>query len=1142
MKNILKPLFSMRLMALAMLIFLVAIGWATILESKYDIQTAKIFVYNASWFEVLLVYLAINLIVNIFRYKMFQREKMAMLTFHISFIVILIGAGVTRFFGFEGLMTIREGKTSNFIYASDPHLWFRINDQVKQYEVNRKTFLSEETNNNFQIDVDFPNHKTPVTIEYVDFKKKQVDSLVINEKIKTGVLEIVTDGMKSNYISPDGFVMVGDNALSYEKKNAMPGIDVIKMNGKLMVKSKLPIQYLPMASMMKYRQSGQNPPEEAFTKIPNDTLVPFLSTTLYVIGGQQFVFKREIPHAKMVKMSSGKKNVGVDILTVKITDGSKSKVVDLIGGIGQIPEHTVFNFEGLQYEMEYGSSKIQIPFEVGCKDFRLARYPGSEVASSFESDVVVIDTAKKYSKAHTIFMNHVMDYDGYRFFQSSYDQDEKGTRLSVNHDFWGTNITYLGYLLMMIGMVMSLFAPVGRFKELLSLINKSKARNLMVLTIVISGLFTFNVNAQDAHAGHNHEKEVPNDVFHIMSEEHSNELATLLVQDYDGRIVPIHTLCDNLLRKIYGKNQYNGNNAVQSVFSMHMYPPHWIKEAIISVPSVLREPLKLGKYESYEGLIDHDGNFKWLDKYNEAHQKMESKRSEFDKKIIKLVERFQVVGSIFQWTYMKIIPLKNDPNNAWYVPLDMSLMQKDSVSSKLAMKYFVAVNDGAKSNSFGQALDRLNELKKFQRVTSKKIVPSESIVKMEVSYNKMNIFKNTMYSYFTLGLILLIIYFVRVFMTPSEQTEKRFRKIAFPFIVLMGVIFLYHGAGIGMRWYISGHAPWSNGYEAVVFISWVAMIAGFVFSRKNAAVLAGTAVLSFFILFVTELNLMDPEITPLQPVLKSYWLMIHVAIITGSYGFLGLGAILGFLNQVMYIFRNSKNGQRITKQINEITAISELTITIGLFMLTIGTFLGGIWANESWGRYWGWDPKETWALVSVLVYAILLHLRYIPGLATKFTFNLVSFWSYGAIIFTFFGVNFYLVGLHSYAQGEGLAEVPDWIFYTVGCFALFSIISSDRVKYYSEKLKEKSFKKILFQNLLCTIVIPILLIMLISINFAMSVFNSSTDLNESYVKTIENSPFSFVFILLVLVVKFAFYLLAYEILKKISFKIFKPKK
>ena len=176
------------------------------------------------------------------------------------------------------------------------------------------------------------------------------------------------------------------------------------------------------------------------------------------------------------------------------------------------------------------------------------------------------------------------------------------------------------------------------------------------------------------------------------------------------------------------------------------------------------------------------------------------------------------------------------------------------------------------------------------------------------------------------------------------------------------------------------------------------------------------------------------------------------------------------------------------------------------------------------------------------MYAILLHLRYIPGLASKFTFNLVSFWSYGAIIFTFFGVNFYLVGLHSYAQGDGLAEVPDWIFYTVGCFVLFSIISSDRVKYYSDKLKEKSIKKIFIQNILCTIVIPLILIMIISINFITSVFNSSIDLNESYVKTVENSPFSFVFILLVLVVKFAFYLLAYEILKKISFKIFKSKK
>jgi cytochrome c-type biogenesis protein CcsB len=268
----------------------------------------------------------------------------------------------------------------------------------------------------------------------------------------------------------------------------------------------------------------------------------------------------------------------------------------------------------------------------------------------------------------------------------------------------------------------------------------------------------------------------------------------------------------------------------------------------------------------------------------------------------------------------------------------------------------------------------------------------------------------------------------------------------------MGIVFIYHGSGIAMRWYITEHAPWSNGYEAVIFIAWIAMIAGFIFSRKNGSVLPATAILAFFILFVTELNLMDPEITPLQPVLKSYWLMIHVAIITGSYGFLGLGAILGFVNMLMYIFRNSSNGKRFTSQINEITAVSEMTITIGLYMLTIGTFLGGVWANESWGRYWGWDPKETWALVSVLVYAVILHLRFIPGLSGKFTFNLVSFWGFSSIIFTFFGVNFYLVGLHSYAQGEGLAEIPNWIFTTVGVLVLFSIYSFYRFKDYSKKL------------------------------------------------------------------------------------------
>ncbi|MEY3438715.1 MAG: hypothetical protein RL265_1300, partial [Bacteroidota bacterium] len=264
------------------------------------------------------------------------------------------------------------------------------------------------------------------------------------------------------------------------------------------------------------------------------------------------------------------------------------------------------------------------------------------------------------------------------------------------------------------------------------------------------------------------------------------------------------------------------------------------------------------------------------------------------------------------------------------------------------MNYFKELFIAANSNDYTKANEALVQLKKMQREVAAAIVPSETAVGVEISYNKMSIFKNTYRMYLFLGLILLVIFFVKIFVKPSPFVLKVFSITSKIFTALMIVAFVYHGIGLGFRWFISGHA----------------MIAGFAFARKNPVILAGTAILAALMIFVTEMNLLDPEVTPLQPVLKSYWLMIHVAIITGSYGFLGLGAILGLLNLNLFIFRNKKNGKLVTMNINELTYVSEMTITVGLFMLTIGTFLGGIWANESWGRYWGWDPKETWALVS----------------------------------------------------------------------------------------------------------------------------------------------------------------------------------
>ena len=1049
--------FSMKLMTLAMLIFLFGIGAATFIESIYGIQSAKIIIYNATWFELLLLYLSMNLISNIFKYQMFQREKIAMLTFHLSFLIIMLGAAITRYISFEGLMVIREGTSSNFIYTADPHLLVHVENPTtgKNTTEGYKHYMSEITDNSFEHEFSFENRN--ISISQVDFQSKMIDSLVIRSSFNSVVLDLVTDGMQSNYVAAGEIFMVGGIPLSFEKKLETPGIEVRKNKDSMEIKTNVPIRFLPMAEMQKARQSGISPSDSMFTEIPMNKWVPFKTTTLYQSGNQQFVFKQLINHAKKMLMPSGKKNVGMDYLTIKLTDGKSSKNITLEGGIGQIPTPTRFEFNGLIYQLEYGSIRKPIPFEVFCRDFILDKYPGSESPSSFESELSINDPRNGYKRNQKVFMNNVMDYDGYRFFQSAYDldnpstpQNEEGTRLSVNHDWWGTNITYIGYLLMSIAMILSLFAPVGRFRDLNEKIKKLNQRKKGIHAAVIAAVLFLGFNNPLFAKNHKNHQHPSKGIYRVISEDHSDELASMLVQDFKGRIIPMHTLCDELLRKFYQANRYKDYNAVQTVMSMHMYPQYWMEQKIIKISSNLQSRLKLKGYASVKELSDQTGAFKWLNEYKTAHQKPESKRDEFDKKLIKLNERFEVVQGIFSWQYMRIIPKKGDKNNTWYVPMNMELMQVDTVSSITTLKYLSAIDEGAKNNSFGVASDLLKQIKKFQREIGKKVVPSETKVNVEISYNKMTIFKNAFRGYMTLGFALLILFFTQIFRTKKSEPSLTVKIIQKSLLFLLIVFFVYHGIGLGFRSYISGHAPWSNGYEALIYIAWMAVLAGLAFLRKNEVVVAGAAILSALMIMVSEMNLLDPEITPLVPVLKSYWLMIHVAIITASYAFLGLGCIFGLLNLTLYIFRTKKNGEVVTLNISELTYISEMSITIGLFMLTIGTFLGGVWANESWGRYWGWDPKETWALVSVLVYAVILHLRLIPGLKGKFLFNVVSFWGYSAILFTFFGVNFMLVGLHSYAQGDGIGKFPSWLTILIIVMAIYTAIAAIRNKKYNQ--------------------------------------------------------------------------------------------
>jgi cytochrome c-type biogenesis protein CcsB len=830
---------------------------------------------------------------------------------------------------------------------------------------------------------------------------------------------------------------------------------------------------LAMSEMRKARQTGQNPPDSLYIIYQEGSWSELKKTTLYQVGNSQFVVKNIFDHAKKELIHSGNKNKGADYLTVEVSDlrskNTSPVQVQLKGGMGAVPVPNTFKLNNLRLQLEYGAIRKPIPYKIHCRDFQLDKYPGSESPSSFASEVTLIDEKKNKNWNKRIFMNHVMDYEGYRFFQSSYTLDdpktpenEEGTVLSVNYDKWGTNITYLGYLLMAIGMILSIVAPSGRFKSLNTKLKKLKTKKLGVIIASFSPALRAQEHYDHSdhdHSGHDHdsheiskesssEKSIVNgESYKILNETSTKSFSTLLVQSFEGRIIPAHTLCDQLLRKIHRDKVYETNkktyNAVQTIVSMHMYPAYWMNQKMIYVDRALQKRLKLEKYVSYQSILDSTGNFKWEKSYAQSFQKLESKRDEFDKKIIKFKERFQVTYSIISWEYMKLIPISKDPNNTWSSPLNMGIRQSsDSIGVIAALNYFQSIYEEDSKN----AETNLSKLKSIQRKVAKNIVPSEQIVELEIAYNNLDVFKRTYRGYALIGLLMLILFFIQIFLNKHIKIFDIIRKLLF--VGLIG-FFLFHASGLAMRWLISGHAPWSNGYEAVIFIAWVSMLAGFFFSRKNAVVIAGTAVLAALMIFVTEMNLLDPEITPLQPVLKSYWLMIHVAVITGSYGFLGLACILGLLNLILYITQTNSNKNLIKRNINELTYVSEMTMTIGLFMLTIGTFLGGIWANESWGRYWGWDPKETWALVSVLVYAVILHLRFIPGLKSKFTFNLVAFWGYSAILFTFFGVNFVLVGLHSYAQGDGLSDIPNWIWYT----ALVFLILSSTAYWKNKKMK-----------------------------------------------------------------------------------------
>jgi cytochrome c-type biogenesis protein CcsB len=537
-----------------------------------------------------------------------------------------------------------------------------------------------------------------------------------------------------------------------------------------------------------------------------------------------------------------------------------------------------------------------------------------------------------------------------------------------------------------------------------------------------------------------------------VSEEHAAQFGRLIIQDAGGRMKPINTFSSELLRKVSHSDTYKGMNSDQAFLSMTQYASAWIQVPIIyiktgndSIRKIIGIDSKAG-FAPFVSFFDAKGNYK-LTPYLEAAFKS-ANPNQFEKDFIETDKKVNLMESALSGRILKIFPIPNDPNSKWisYLELNESGMKgMDATYTKSILPlYFGTLSNAATTNDYKSANELLASLNGFQKKFGSTVMPSEDKIDLEIVYNKYDVFKNLPYWYLTAACLMLLLCIVDIY-----KSRKTVRVSIDVIHVAIGLLFVLHTLGLIARWFISGHAPWSNAYESIIYVAWATMFFGLAFDRKSKLTVASSAFVTAMILMAAYMNWIDPEIANLQPVLNSYWLMIHVAVIVASYGPFALGMILGLVSLVLILFTNEKNKAKMDLNIQEITYINEMALTIGLIMLTIGNFLGGQWANESWGRYWGWDPKETWALISIMVYAFVIHARFVPALRGKWIFNLMSMFAFVSILFTYYGVNFHLVGLHSYASGE--AKSLSWIWQSLGAISILGAISYPKYRKYYKK-------------------------------------------------------------------------------------------
>lgn len=678
-----------------------------------------------------------------------------------------------------------------------------------------------------------------------------------------------------------------------------------------------------------------------------------------------------------------------------------------------------------------------LPFTVELVKFTLTRYPGSASPSSYESELLVhVDGKTRHER---VFMNNVLDVKGYRLFQASYDPDEQGTVLSVNRDVAGRNITYTGYLFLVIGLILSLLGKNTRFMTLSRRLKELRSAAAILLVLLTVPVATANAQKDPSSMLEAMQK-------YAVSPEHAAKFGVLPIQSRSGRMMPVNTFSSEILRKLHKSDKIGNLNSDQFLLSLLAMPDMWMRVSFIA----LSNPELANYYDLTDGecaylqVFDEKGDYKLQEKLEEAYGKMPAERTRFDKDLMKLDEQINIFHQLINYQMLNLFPKEDDPNHTWYAPGDdlSSFSGKDSMFVSRIMGWYLSeVQEALKSGDWSKADEVVGMIGTYQQAKNKTLDISPKKIETELKYNRMDVFRWCKIGYLVLGGLMLVLSFALLF---KQQRWMTFGIWILGIAVL--IVFHFHMMGMGMRWYIGGYAPWSNSYETMVYVAWATVFAGLLFVRRSTVTFALATLFGGIILFVSGLNWMDPEINPLVPVLKSPWLMFHVAVIVAAYGFFGISCLIGLTNLVMTSLAGKKNTELLKARVRELTIVNEMALWIGLALMTTGTFLGAVWANESWGRYWGWDPKETWALITMVVYAVVLHLHLVKRWYSEWLFNLCSVVAFASVLMTFFGVNYFLSGMHSYGQNDNVHGIFIYLYAALAVVIILAMLSGRKRK------------------------------------------------------------------------------------------------